>query len=116
MPIPEPNYDYEISTLVNYYKDALKKIGAELNRIDLTNFDRAQLLVVQKEIKDALDELNSRTNDWAAATIPQAAEDGIIRSIIALGVANTVSEAQKIITFNRLNRDFYKNGGCRHSE
>jgi hypothetical protein len=65
MPIPEPNYDYEISTLVNYYKDALDKISAELNRIDLTNFDRAQLLVVQKEIKDALDELNSRTNDWA---------------------------------------------------
>jgi hypothetical protein len=66
------------------------------------------LLVVQKEIKDALDELNSRTNEWAAATIPKAAEDGIIRSIIALGVANTVSEAQKIITFNRLNRDFIK--------
>jgi hypothetical protein len=40
--------------------------------------------------------------------IPKAAEDGIIYSIMALGVAETVAEAQKIVTFNRLNREFIK--------
>jgi hypothetical protein len=79
-----------------------------LNRIDLTNFQRAQLLVVQKEIADALSELNDKTNEWVKTMIPKAAEDGVISSIIALGVAQTVEEAQKIVTFNRLNRDFIK--------
>lgn len=106
--VPEPTYDYEITTLLKYYKEALTKISDELNRIDLTNFGRAQILVTQKEISDALSQLDSQMKGWVAVTITQAAEDGIIRSIMALGVANTIEDAQKIVTFNRLNRDFIK--------
>jgi hypothetical protein len=79
-----------------------------LNRIDLTNFERANLLVVQKEIADVLAELDVRTSAWVASMIPKAAEDGIIASIIALGVADTVEEARRIVVFNRLNREFIK--------
>jgi hypothetical protein len=101
-------YEHDIAVLVGYYREALQKITNELNRIDLTNFERAQLLVVQKEIADVLADLDVRTKAWVASMIPKAAEDGIIYSIMALGVAETVAEAQKIVTFNRLNREFIK--------
>jgi hypothetical protein len=105
---PIPTYEYDISILLGYYREALQKISNELNRIDLTNFQRAQLLVTQKEIADVLTDLDVRTKAWVASTIPKAAEDGIIYSIMTLGVAETVEEAQKIVVFNRLNRDFIK--------
>jgi hypothetical protein len=105
---PTPTYDYDISILLSYYRDALQKITNELNRIDLTNFERANLLVVQKEIADVLKELDVKTSAWVSSMIPKATEDGIIHSIIALGVADTVEEARKIVVFNRLNREFIK--------
>jgi hypothetical protein len=105
---PTPTYEHDIAILVGYYREALQKISNELNRIDLTNFERANLLVVQKEIADVLTDLDVRTSAWVASMIPKAAEDGIIASIIALGVAETVEEARTIVTLNRLNRDFIK--------
>jgi hypothetical protein len=103
-----PTYEYDIAVLIGYYREAMQKITNELNRIDLTNFERANLLVVQKEIADVLAELDVRTSAWVASMIPKAAEDGIIFSIMALGVAETVEEARKIVVFNRLNREFIK--------
>jgi hypothetical protein len=105
---PVPTYNYEVSTLVNYYDQALQKINAELNRIDLTNIQRAHILAVQKEIQSALDDLNGKVTKWVAATIPEAAQDGVIIAIMSLGVADTVAEAEKIVSFNRMNRDFIK--------
>jgi hypothetical protein len=106
--VTTPTYEYDISILIGYYREALQKVSNELNRIDLTNFERANLLVVQKEIADVLAELDVRTSAWVASMIPKAAEDGIIASIIALGVAETVEEARTIVVLNRLNRDFIK--------
>jgi hypothetical protein len=105
---PTPTYEYDIAILIGYYREALQKVSNELNRIDLTNFERANLIVVQKEIADVLAELDVRTSAWVASMIPKAAEDGIIASIIALGVAETVEEARTIVVLNRLNRDFIK--------
>jgi hypothetical protein len=105
---PTPTYEYDIAVLIGYYREALQKISNELNRIDLTNFERANLLVVQKEIADVLADLDVRMKAWVASTIPIAAEDGIIYSIMALGVAETVEDARKIVVFNRLNREFIK--------
>jgi hypothetical protein len=105
---PTPTYEYDIAILIGYYREALQKVSNELTRIDLTNFERANLLVVQKEIADVLAELDVRTSAWVASMIPKAAEDGIIASIIALGVAETVEEARTIVVLNRLNRDFIK--------
>jgi hypothetical protein len=103
-----PTYEYDIAILIGYYREALQKVSNELNRIDLTNFERANLIVVQKEIADVLAELDVRTSAWVTSMIPKAAEDGIIASIIALGVADTVEEARTIVVLNRLNRDFIK--------
>jgi hypothetical protein len=105
---PTPTYEYDIAILIGYYREALQKVSNELTRIDLTNFERANLIVVQKEIADVLAELDVRTSAWVASMIPKAAEDGIIASIIALGVADTVEEARTIVVLNRLNRDFIK--------
>jgi hypothetical protein len=105
---PTPTYEHDIAVLIGYYREALQSITNQLDRIDLTNFDRAQLLITQKEIADALAELDVRTKSWVASMIPKAAEDGIIYSIMELGVAETVEEAQKIMTLSRLNRDFIK--------
>jgi hypothetical protein len=103
-----PTYEHDIAVLIGYYREALQKVSNELNRIDLTNFERANLIVVQKEIADVLAELDVRTSAWVASMIPKATEDGIIASIMALGVAETVEEARRIVVFNRLNRDFIK--------
>jgi hypothetical protein len=105
---PTPTYEHDIAVLIGYYREALQKVSNELNRIDLTNFERANLLVVQKEIADVLAELDVRTSAWVASMIPKATEDGILYSIMALGVADTVEEARKIVVFNRLNREFIK--------
>lgn len=103
-----PTYEYDIAVLISYYREALQKVSNELNRIDLTNFERANLLAVQKEIAEVLKELDVRTSAWVASMIPKATEDGMILAIISLGVAETVEEARKIIVFNRLNREFIK--------
>jgi hypothetical protein len=105
---PTPTYDSDISILLSYYEEALRKISNELNRIDLTNFERANLIVVQKEIANVLKELDVKTSAWVSTMIPKATEDGVIYSIMALGVADTVEEARKIVVFNRLNREFIK--------
>lgn len=105
---PIPTYDYEVSTLIKYYDQALTKIKAELDSINLTNIQRAHILAVQKEIQNALDNLNGKVTKWVADTIPTAAQDGVIIAIMSLGVADTVAEAEKIVSFNRMNRDFIK--------
>lgn len=103
--IPTPTYEYEVARLVKYYEDALRQISRELERIDITNIQRAHMLAVQKEIASILGELDEKASAWVAANIPQAAEDGVVRAIVALGVVEAVEEAQKIVDFNRLNRD-----------
>jgi hypothetical protein len=106
--IPTPTYEYEIDQLVSYYEKALQQISRELERIDLTNIQRAHMLAVQKEIAGILAELDEKAGAWVATNLPKATEDGVIRAIIALGVVETVEEAQKIVAFNRLNSDLVK--------
>lgn len=104
--IPTPTYEYETATIVRYYEEALRQIGRELERIHVTDVQRAHMLAVQKEIAGILTELDEKASAWVAANIPVAAEDGVIRTIVSLGVVDTVAEARKIVEFNRLNRDF----------
>jgi hypothetical protein len=106
--IPNPSYDYEISKLLKYYEKALRDIDAELMRIDLTDVQRAQVLAVQKDVATIIAELDVVSAEWVATNLPLAVTDGVVRSILALGVAETVEEAQAILKFNRLNRDLVK--------
>lgn len=106
--IPQPTYDYEIKTLISYYEKALRDIESELLRLDLTSMQRAQLLAVQKEIASILSDLDDNTKEWVAANIPLAAVDGVVRSILALGVVKSLEEARTTVKFNRLNRELVK--------
>jgi hypothetical protein len=106
--IPRPTYDYEIKTLMGYYESALRDIEAELMRIDLTSVQRAHILGVQKEIATIISELDDNAAAWVAANIPTAVGDGALRSILALGVVETIEEARNIVRFSRLNRELVK--------
>lgn len=102
--IPQPTYERDIATLVQYFRQALAEIEAELMRVDLTDFRRANAVAVQKQIRAILDSLDEKSLAWVDAKIPEATEDGIVNSIMALGVADTTEDARKIASFNQLNR------------
>lgn len=106
--IPSPTYDYEVTKLANYYKNAMREIRRELERIDLNDFQRANALATLKSIKEILKELDSNAEEWIKVNIPIAVEDGVIRAIVSLGVVDTVQEAKQIVRFNRLNKDLVK--------
>jgi len=106
--LPPPNYEYDVAKLTDAYVKALEQIRNELYRIDLTDFQRANALAVMKSITEILRELNGDTADWINEAIPKAAEDGIIRAIVALGVVDTVEQAANLVKFNRINKELVK--------
>ncbi len=99
----EPKYEAAITALVDAYKDAIKRIRAELNRLDITNMSRANSTAALKAVSEILAELNEESAAWVAGHIPEAARNGIITTLLALGVADTVAAAEKIVKFNRIN-------------
>ncbi|PGN53917.1 minor capsid protein [Priestia megaterium] len=106
--LPPPNYEYEISKLVNAYKQAMLDIQRELQRMDLNDFQRATANATLKSIADILAQLDETTSAWIQTNVPVAVNDGIVRSIIALELVNTVAEAENIVKFSRLNSDLVK--------
>jgi glycerol-3-phosphate cytidylyltransferase-like family protein len=102
--VPEPNYEYDIQRLVSVYKRGITGILAELNRLDLTDLQRAQILAALKNISDILRGINDESTQWVNEVIPKAISDGIASTIVALGVADTLEQAQKIVKFNRANK------------
>ncbi|CAH0304856.1 phage minor capsid protein [Priestia megaterium] len=106
--LPPPNYEYEISKLVNAYKQAMLDIQRELQRIDLNDFQRATATATLQSIADIIAQLDETTSVWIQTNVPVAVNDGIVRSIIALEIVNTVAEAEAIVKFSRLNSDLVK--------
>jgi hypothetical protein len=106
--LPPPNYEYDVEKLTTAYVKALEQIRNELYRLDLTDFQRANALAVMKSITEILRELNGETADWINEAIPKAAEDGVIRAIVALGVVDTVEQAANLVKFNRVNKELVK--------
>jgi hypothetical protein len=102
--IPTPNYEYSISRLVGYYKTAVREINRELERVDLTDFQRANALATLKSISEILAELDENAAKWVEQNIPIAVRDGVAGTIYALGVVETLEQAHKIVKFNRLNK------------
>ncbi|MGM0904255.1 MAG: phage minor capsid protein [Bacillota bacterium] len=103
---PGPTYDYEVNQLVKAYEKAIDDILRELERMDLTNFQRAMALATLESVSETLAELNKEAGKLAKESIEKAATDGVIRAIIALEIVESVAEAQKIATFNRINKEF----------
>lgn len=106
--LPVPNYNYDVDQLVKLYQDALDKVSKSLDNLDLTTFERANQTAVLKEIQSILNELQTEVLTTSQLVINKAVQDGIIYSLIALNLADTVVEAQGIITFNRMNRELNK--------
>jgi hypothetical protein len=104
--IPEPIYDYDIEILVRAYKNAMLSISAGLLRLDLTAMSRANSRAALAEVAATLRSLNDESATWVERYIPKAATDGIARTIVALGAADTLPAAEKIVKFNRINREF----------
>ncbi|AXN39842.1 phage minor capsid protein [Peribacillus butanolivorans] len=106
--LPTPSYEYEVATLRGYYEKAMASVSNELLRLGLTNFERAQIIATQAAIRGILKELDGEAADWAVLNIEKAATDGVVRSLVALGLAESAAEAVGIVRFNKLNRDFIK--------
>ncbi|WP_276914102.1 phage minor capsid protein [Aneurinibacillus aneurinilyticus] len=102
--VPEPNYEYDIQRLVSVYKRGITDILTELNRLDLTNMQRAHILAALKNISDILRGINEESAQWVNEVIPKAISDGIVNTIVTLGVVETLEQAQKIDKFNRANK------------
>jgi hypothetical protein len=103
--IPDPNYDRDINVLVTAYKRAILAIATELSRLDLSDISRAHAKAALAEVAAILRDLNAESAAWVAEYIPKAATDGVARAIVELGVASTLVEAEKIVKFNRINRE-----------
>ncbi len=106
--IPTPNYNYKTEQLVSAYKSAVKRIKRELERVDLSDFQRAQQRKVLEDIADILSELDATTKAWVASNIPEAVEDGAAGTLYAIGAAETLDEAHRLLEFSRLNRELVK--------
>lgn len=102
--VPRPNYDYDVKRLSREYEKALKAVQSELNSLFLTDFERAQIVAVELNIRAILRDLNTYGNTWATAAITKSARDGVAGAIFALHLTETLEEAQKIARFNALNK------------
>jgi len=102
--IPVPTYDYEVQKLVSVYKRAVSDIQRELERLELTDISRANAQAALTEVARILASLDEESSAWVGEHIPQAARDGIVRSLIGLGIVETVEEAESIAKFNRINK------------
>jgi len=103
--IPDPNYDRDINRLVDAYKRGILAIATELSRLDVSDISRTHAKAALTEIAAVLRDLNAESVAWVAEYVPKAATDGVARAIVGLGVANTIAEAEKIVKFNRINRE-----------
>ncbi|WP_060210511.1 phage minor capsid protein [Sporosarcina koreensis] len=102
--VSRPIYDYDVKRLVREYEKSLKAIQAELNTLFLTDFERAQIVAVEHNIRAILRDLNKYGNAWASAAITKSATEGIAATLYALHLAPTLEEARKIATFNSINK------------
>lgn len=109
MPLPpDPTYEYEVNRLVAYYKRAIADIQRELERLDLSNFSRANANAALAEITKVLRGLNAESAAWVEENVAKAVSDGISRTVMALGVVETLAEAEALVKFNRLNQNLVK--------
>lgn len=102
--VPEPEYDYQVEQLVKAYQQAVRDIRRTLDRIDISNLTRLRSAETLKQIAEILLELDKESATWVAENIPIAVRNGTMTALIAL----EVKDAEKVIAFNRLNRELIK--------
>lgn len=101
---PIPQYDYNVNELTKAYETALKDIQRELQSVFLTDYKRAQLQAIEKNISAILSDLAVYAKDWTKQAITQAALDGIASTMVSVGIVPTFEEALTLAKFNQANR------------
>lgn len=101
---PQPNYDYDVKRLVKAFEQALKDVQRELDALFLTDFERAQILAVEKSIRSILSDMTKYGDEWATVAMTAAATEGVASAIYALGLVSTFDEALKVVKFNMANK------------
>jgi len=94
----------DIETLVKAYKDAVKRIRAELLSLDLTDMSRAITEAALREVAGILRELNEESALWVAEHVPEVGRQAVAETIVMLGAAESLREAREIMTFSRMNQ------------
>lgn len=103
--IPEPNYEYDVDELTRAYREAVSEIQDELTRTDLTDLSRAKAQSVLAQVTVVLNRLTKKSFDWVKRVIPSAAIGGVMRTLMALGLAKTPEEAREKAKLNRMNQN-----------
>lgn len=101
---PRPNYDYDVAKVAKAYEKALKDVQSEINSLFLTDFERAQVVAVEENIKNILSDVTKYGDEWATVAMNKSATEGIASTIYALGLAGTFEEALRIASFNKINK------------
>lgn len=103
---PRPNYDYDVKKVVKAYERALKDVQRELNSLFLTEFERAQVVTVEENIRNILSDIAKYSDEWASVTMTKSAHEGVASTIYSLGLTSTYAEALAIAKFNTVNRRY----------
>lgn len=101
---PQPNYDYDVKKVVKAYERALKDVQREVNDLFLTDFERAQLIATERNIRNILSDMAKYSDEWASVAVSKSATEGIASTIYSLGLAPTFEDALKIARFNAVNK------------
>ncbi|QHZ49934.1 phage minor capsid protein [Paenibacillus larvae] len=103
--IPEPSYDYNVDKLVSAFKQALQKVRNELNSTELVGMRRAIVLTTIRKIERILADLVDESDSWIEENIPKAAADGVVKTLIALEIVETMEEAVKAVKLSKINEN-----------
>lgn len=101
--VPEPSFDYRVDLLVNEYKKAMKRLQTIVKSADIEDMERANAVALLKEIQAVLYKLDLFAEEWVKENIPEIVKEGAVATMLELGVATSVAQAEKIVRFNRLN-------------
>jgi hypothetical protein len=102
--VPEPEFNYRTNKLTKAYKGAVKRILAELDRLDVSDLSRANSAAALANIADILKGVDKEAREWVEENIPEVAREGVARAIVNLGAAKTIEEAVDIAKFSRTNQ------------
>lgn len=103
--VPQPSFDRDIEKLMAEYRRAIQQIKDELQRVDLTDFQRANMIAMMNSIDNALHELEAYSRGWIHSTYQKIAKHATASTLVELGLVKTFTEAMRIASFNKLNKD-----------
>ncbi|MEN2464917.1 phage minor capsid protein [Ornithinibacillus sp. JPR2-1] len=103
-----PNFDINVAILVKQYKRAAEDIMREIERREVTSLYGANARAALSDIADIIVDLDKSSEEWVKQNIPESARKGVARSFLTLGVVDTLQEAEKIVNFNKINREMVR--------